>query len=337
MKLKLVNIISIFIVIIVIGTILTPWSKKNIEHFDPISVVSNNNNANKTLGQYILDINSNANDYSARIRELDKKIKSDGPVNIDLYNNIIDSVSNNLTHNFDINKHIGNYLINQEIKKNKINDLNDDISLLENTLSHIQLPAVNNTYKSIKSSKYGVTLSIKELSSINDTITIMIFLNNGCLTYDNHNEKNKYTTKHCELQNHNQRFILKKLNNNLGIIHPINHPNIYLKIDNIGISFVNFINPYLPSPSVTPTPRPTTTPTARPTTTPTARPTTTPTARPTTTSTPTPTSIITPTPTSRTRPTPNPYNIFPDDLIWEFLNYQSNGCNKMEVEKISLK
>jgi hypothetical protein len=62
MKLKIVNIISIFIVIIVIGTILTPWSKKNIENFE-ITIISNNEIADKTLGQFILDVNEDANDY----------------------------------------------------------------------------------------------------------------------------------------------------------------------------------------------------------------------------------------------------------------------------------
>lgn len=305
MKLKLVNIISLFIVIIVIGTILTPWSKKNMENFeDLIKVVSNNVSADKTLGQYILNVNNDANDYSSRINELDKKIKSNGPLNTDEYNEFINNVSDELENKFNIKKHIGNYLINEKVKTNKINNLTDEISLLENTLSTIPLPTINNTYKSIKSNKYGVTLSIKELNSNNNgTITIMIFLNNGCLTYDNTKpDNNKYITKYCELQNLNQRFIFRKINNNLGVINPINIPNMYLKIDNIGVSFVNFINHHLPSLTTSPSP----TPTSRPTTTPN-------------------TTVI------------NPYNIFPDDLIWEFLNYQSNGCNKLEIEKISIK
>lgn len=292
MKLKLVNIISIFIVIIVIGTILTPWSKKNMENFENIKVVSNNQPGTQNLGQYILDANEIANDYSARIRALDEKIKSDGPLNINEYNNIINTVSDDLNDKFNIKKHIGNYLVNEQLKKDKIVNLYNEISELETNLSNIPLSTTNNTFKSIKSNKYGVILSIKELSSNSDTVTMMIFLNNGCLTYDDTQPVNsKYTTKHCELQNLNQRFIFTKMNNNLGVISPINFPNMYLKIDNIGVSFTNFNNHYLPTSSAT----------------------------------------------SSSTLTLNPYDIFPDDLIWNFLNYQSNGCNKMEIEKVELK
>jgi hypothetical protein len=296
MKLKLVNIISIFIVIIVIGTILTPWSKKNIENFYNITVVSNSEDATKDLGQYILDVNEIANDYSGRIRALDEKIKSDGPINVDEYHSLINNISTDLNNNFNIKKNIGNYLVNDQLKKNKIDNLYNEISELENKVSNIPLPTTNNTFKSIKSNKYGVILSIKELSSNNDTVTMMIFLNNGCLTYDNNQPINsKYTTKNCELQNPNQRFIFTKMKNNLGVISPVNFPNMYLKIDNIGVSFTDFVNHYLPTPS--PTTQPTTPPIS----------------------------------------SLNPYDVFPDDLIWNFLNYQSNGCNKMEIEKIELK
>ncbi len=58
MKLKLINIISIFIVIIVIGYILLPWSKQNIniENFG-VEVVNSVSESDKviSLADYILN------------------------------------------------------------------------------------------------------------------------------------------------------------------------------------------------------------------------------------------------------------------------------------------
>jgi hypothetical protein len=306
MKLKLVNIISILIVIIIVGSILTPWSQQNNEQFAVYIEQTNNNNTGlKTLNEYIQDSSISAFDYNNRITALENKLKTDGPLNKQDYDSLISNVQNDLndSENYNKNVEIGKYLIIDELKKNKINELTAEVNSMESQLLQFPIQTSSpNSAGSIKSVKYAVTLSIKKTATNpNNTKTVMIFLNNGCLTYhtptstpspspststqthSNSSNIPKYYVKHCELQNPNQKFIVKEIKNNICVISPESHPNTYLKIDNVGISFVNYIIP-------------------------------------------------TPTPSISTQQI-----LYPDDLLWFYSDVAQNTCNKMESQKITLK
>jgi hypothetical protein len=299
MKLKLINIIGILLTILIVGGILYPWSKNNVERFadppaEPLAEDDSSAGANinqmqgkiKTVYQNLVETKLYANDFEDRVKALKEQIDKKGTVDGDDYIKLIVDIQNEMKKKISDKEPLG-YKINNELQTDKIKELNDNIMLLFDKLKQLgfNIPGSEESQdteiiKSIKSVHNGVNLNVKPLSqkilerseynSIKNNIhrnhpTIMIFLNNGCLKYDNNKDdkdKEKYVINSCELTNVNQYFVFKLINNEeelmdhlngdykklqnnnpgnasqypFGIVYPISNNKKCLKIDVDGIS-----------------------------------------------------------------------------------------------------
>ena len=266
MILKFSNIIGILLTIFVICVILYPLHplhKQNIEKFE---------DKIKTVYDTILETRLDANNYLNRIKILRDNLNENGTVSIDDYTKLINDINNELYERTKDRDKAGILEIKNQLNSNtiqditdKINDLNDKFS----TLIPISIPSLVNSnltnlnlINSIKSLETGINLNVKHLNisdyNMDQTLyqpKIMIFLNNGCLTYQNA----IYNSKHCEMTNQNQHFIFKHITNktdflnylsgdylilqqniteevNFNIIHPIDDLTKCVKVDLDGIS-----------------------------------------------------------------------------------------------------
>jgi hypothetical protein len=260
MILKFSNIIAILLTIFVIAIILHPFYKQNIEKFDGEKL--------KSVYDVILGTRLDANNYLNRIRTLKDNLNLNGTVSIDDYTKLINNINNEFyerTRDKDTDgvleiKNQLNIATIQDIT-DKINDLNDKFLTLNNSPTDLN-PLNLNLINSIRSLQTGINLNVKHLNIIDyvDDSSIyqpkiMIFLNNGCLTYQN----TIYNSKHCEMTNQNQHFIFKHITNQTDflnylsgdyktlqqnitekidfyIIHPIDDLTKCVKIDLDGIS-----------------------------------------------------------------------------------------------------
>ena len=259
MILKFSNIIAILLTIFVIAIILHPFYKQNIEKFEEKL---------KTVYDVVLESRLDANNYLNRIRVLRDNLNLNGTVSIDDYTKLINDINNEFyerTRDRDTSGvlEIKNQLNNDTIQDitDKINDLKAKILTLNNFPTDLNSTNLN-LINSIRSLQTGINLNVKHLnikdfnkdSSIYQP-RIMIFLNNGCLTYQN----GIYNSKHCEMTNQNQHFIFKHITNHTDflnylsgdyktlqlnitdtfdfyIIHPIDDLTKCVKIDLDGIS-----------------------------------------------------------------------------------------------------
>lgn len=295
MKLKLINIIGILLTILIVGGILYPWSKNNVERFadpltekspDSVKTVADIQGEIKTVYQNLVETKLYANDFDARVNALKEQIDKKGTVDGDDYIKLIIDIQNEMQKKISDNESLG-YTINQELQMDKITELNENINSLSKKLTELGYNITGSgesqdteIIKSIKSVHNGVNFNVKPLSmkslgiseynSIKNNIhrnhpTIMIFLNNGCLKYDNDkndNDENKYVINRCELTNANQYFVYKIIENKtellkhlkgdykklqennpgddsqypFGIVYPISNNKKCLKIANDGIS-----------------------------------------------------------------------------------------------------
>ncbi len=251
-NLSLINIISIFIVIIIIGYVLIPWSKSNTEHFD-VQIITDPTKVQTgdaiTLFDYILQSRIFSIDFENRIVELRKVLESGGVLKKEDYIEIIEEVKKKINDDdsYKSKQLFGQYILNQNNKEETIDDLKNQINDLTNKIQS-EVSKVNSTQpvksagvknKTIKSVKYGLSLSIQELQNGK----IMIHLNNGCLTYDKENaNKEYYSVRHCELTNGNQHFIVRDNTKN-SVISPVNNLNLFLRIDDMGLSLEPYTNP----------------------------------------------------------------------------------------------
>lgn len=260
MKLKLINIIGILLTILIVGGILYPWSKNNVERFeDPPSSIpvettpptsssiqdmTELQDKIRTVYQNLLETRIYANDFEDRVNALkdqtDKKVTVEGSD----YIKLINDVQNELYKKIDSSESMG-YVINNELQNDKISELNNNITLLSDKIKNlgfnitdpIESPQ-NSNIESIKSIHNGVNLNVKNLSltnldentynSIRSNIspqhsTIMIFLNNGCLKYTD----GKYTVNNCELTNVNQYFVFKTIENGVEFLNHLD--GVYLE------------------------------------------------------------------------------------------------------------
>jgi hypothetical protein len=254
-NLSLINIISIFIVIIIIGYVLIPWSKSNTEHFTvEIRTDIPKDASYITLFDYILESRKFSIDFENRIKELKKVLESGGVLKKEDYIEIIEEVKKKINNDDDFRTKqvLASHLLNQNNKeetidnlKNQINDLTNKIQsevISVNSSQPVQSFGIKN--KTIKSVKYGLSLSIKEL--LNGKI--MIHLNNGCLTYDKENpNKEYYSVRHCEITNDIQHFIVRDNTNN-SVISPVSNLNLFLKIDDNGLSLEPYTQIYTQPP-----------------------------------------------------------------------------------------
>jgi hypothetical protein len=267
MKLKLVNIISIFVAIIIIGCVLIPWSKSNTTTTESFAVEvlkelpADNSSSNFiTLFNYILESRKFSFDFENRVRDLKTTIENNGIVKYEDYIEIINELNDKLNEEQGSKKKIGKYLLTQNTNESQIQDLKNQIELISNKITeNIKNDRLNNpsptysygiVHKTIKSVKYGINLSIQEL--VNGKI--MIHLNNGCLTYDKENpQKEYYSVKNCEITNTQQHFIIRKNIKNY-VISPVNNLDLCLKVDNIGLSLEKYEQPFNPFVLATPPP-----------------------------------------------------------------------------------
>jgi hypothetical protein len=255
MKLKLTNIIGILLTILIVGGILYPWSKNNVERFEdpPSSTPPTSSSIQdmtelqekiKTVYQNLLETRIYANDFEDRVNALkdqtDKKVTVDGSD----YIKLINDVQNELYKKIESSESMG-YVINNELQNDKISELNNNITLLSDKIKNlgfnitdpIESPQ-NSNIESIKSIHNGVNLNVKNLSlsnldektynSIRSNIspqhsTIMIFLNNGCLKYTD----GKYSANNCELTNVNQYFVFKTIENGVEFLNHLD--GVYLE------------------------------------------------------------------------------------------------------------
>ena len=259
MILKFSNIIAILLTIFVIAIILHPFYKQNIEKFEEKL---------KTVYDVVLESRLDANNYLNRIRVFRDNLNLNGTVSIDDYTKLINDINNEFyerTRDRDTSGvlEIKNQLNNDTIQDitDKINDLKAKILTLNNFPTDLNSTNLN-LINSIRSLQTGINLNVKHLnikdfnkdSSIYQP-RIMIFLNNGCLTYQN----GIYNSKHCEMTNQKQHFIFKHITNHTDflnylsgdyktlqlnitdtfdfyIIHPIDDLTKCVKIDLDGIS-----------------------------------------------------------------------------------------------------
>jgi hypothetical protein len=276
MKLKVItNIIAILLVTIIIGKILYTWSKNNIEKFG--------NPSPDLLSKFdsvfnnILQTRLYANDYNDRINFLKDIVEKKGTVDGDDYINLINNVKSKLNDESANYNNKGNE-IKREINNDIIKKLESDINYFDKKISSTvdNNSTSSNNINSIKSVKYGINLNVKQITPTiignqifndmklpNDNPIIMIFLNNGCLTYDPNTSN--YSSRHCELTNKKQYFILKKIESKIklldhltgdyadlqknttgdddsypfNIIYPLDEPNKCISIDFDGIGIIN--------------------------------------------------------------------------------------------------
>ncbi len=241
MKLKLINIIGILLTILIVGGILYPWSKNNVERFgnssETTSSIDNSviQNKIKTVYQNLLETQLYANDFETRINTLKDQIDKKGSVNGDDYIKLINDIQVELQKKMENNESNG-YKIKNELQNDKINELNTNIISLTDKIKNLGFyingpkeSSYTNNIASIKSVHNGINLNVKNLSSTNldpstfnsikanisEYPTIMIFLNNGCLKYVD----GKYTANNCELTNSNQYFVFKTIKNGEDLLN----------------------------------------------------------------------------------------------------------------------
>jgi hypothetical protein len=247
MKIKISNILGILLVIIIIGGILYPWSKRNVEKFtDPVDIPIE---GVTTLYDFLLESRIHADKYKKKIIDLKNIVESDlKTVDGKDYVNLVNDFKKTLSTIQSENENIGAGEIKKTINNEIVKDLEENINELMNTMgltatniNNLDLSNNMNTIASIKSVASGVNMNVKHLNietlgletfnNLNTKYnldpknpTIMLFMNNGCFTY---NDDGKYYSRHCELTNKNQYFIFKRINNGQEMIQHLS--NDYLK------------------------------------------------------------------------------------------------------------
>ena len=203
-----------------------PIDTNNYKTIDPPPLsYLNSSEQLKTIYDTILNNRLEVNNYLNRIQLLRDNLHEKGTVSIDDYKKLINDINDAFTKKSKDTNLKGALQIKKALNDDTIKNITDQIDVLNNqflTLNTLSLndgnsSAINlniNIINSIKTAETGINLNVKHLNS-NDfnkedyKPKIMIFLNNGCLTYKE--SENKYIAKHCEMTNKLQYFILKKI------------------------------------------------------------------------------------------------------------------------------
>jgi hypothetical protein len=213
-NMKFANIIGILLTICVITIILYPWSKKNIETFE--TSLSLYDSLDKT-GQ-IADL------YLQKIALIKTEFNKNGTVSIDDYKKLINDINDEFNKRYEKDLQYGTLKIKDDLNQNKINEIKNEINYLTNltnlnkNTNSPQNTNLSNQIKSIKSLESGINLNVKYLKKEDSKDVIMIFLNNGCLTY----KDNKYISQYCEITNTDQHFILNKIDDKIDFKNNLN-------------------------------------------------------------------------------------------------------------------
>ena len=106
MKLKLINIIGILLTILIVGGILYPWSKNNVERFQntqtpeesssTVDNIAEIQNKIKTLYQNLLETKLYANDFEGRVNALSEQIDKKGTVDGNDYIKLINDINSEI-------------------------------------------------------------------------------------------------------------------------------------------------------------------------------------------------------------------------------------------------
>jgi hypothetical protein len=279
------NIIAFLITIILISCLLYPWSKQNIKLHEGFENDSSDSKFNimdefENLFDYVLKSRNMAKKYGDKINALKDKLKNEGAtVKIEDYRTLLDQVSKIIEDAY--NPEHAAFILKQESQNMNIDDIYQQAKDLEEKLNKKNNGNSNNNNNnnnnnghnigSIKSVDSGINFNVKQLQSDklelgskdnifgNETHPLMVYLNNGCLTYE---ANGKYGTQHCEMQNPKQYMIYRKITNRdelnkhimdpelhvseksdlnrlypFNIITPYNNDKMCLQVDNEGVSF----------------------------------------------------------------------------------------------------
>ena len=228
-NIKFANMIGILLTICIISIILYPWSKQNIEKFETLSLYDSLNNT-QTM----------ADNYNKKINLLKTEFNEKGTVSIDDYKKLINDINDEFKKTNEKDLQDGILKIKNNLNQNKIKEIQDEITYLTNLTKNTSSPQNTNSpnqneIKSIKSLQSGINLNVKYLNDDkNKNKIIMIFLNNGCLTY----KDNKYISQYCEITNTDQHFILTKIDNGSQLSSKY-LDNDYLKQQNLNNNLTN--------------------------------------------------------------------------------------------------
>ena len=178
----------------------------------------------KTIYDTILNNRLEVNNYLNRIKLLRDELHEKGTVSIDDYKKLINDINDAFIKKSKDKDLKGALDIKKELDDDRIKNINDQIGVLNKQFLELTTLSLNNNnsvinlnlniINSIKTVESGINLNVKHLNgndfnSLNYQPKIMIFLNNGCLTYKY--SENKYIAKHCEITDKLQHFILKKI------------------------------------------------------------------------------------------------------------------------------
>ncbi len=222
---------------------------------------SNQFNALNTQFQSLFEYLYNTKQYSDEFKRKIDGLKAiiENPDNqlikIDDYRTLIKELKKLINEDSKSQIQIGGYLLRKITQKTYIDDLNDEIDQLNKNINEAinkgsmtnfanQTPSPQNP-KSIKCIGSGVALNIKVLDDKGPEgqNRILIFINNGCVTYDKTKEqhKDKYFVKICSLNNDKQVFQINEDPHKsvYKVIQPITDNSVCLAVDLNGISLEN--------------------------------------------------------------------------------------------------
>ncbi len=226
----------------------------------------------KSLFEYLYETNQFSEEFKRRIAALKNIVENNDNklVKLEDYKKIINELKKIIFEDNKAQSQIGSYLLRKITQETRIDDLNNEITdlnvnidkaILDSTITpypNAPLSTIGNQQKSIKSIGSGLHLNIKELDQTllslknedgtykinalgpNGEKRIIIFLNNGCLTYDKTKEKleEKYYVKICSLNNENQIFQMNEdvIGTGYKLIQPITDNTVGVALDLNGLS-----------------------------------------------------------------------------------------------------
>ncbi len=230
----------------------------------------------KSLFEYLYETHQYSEEFKRKIAALKGVVenKDNQLVKLEDYKKIINELKKLIYEDNKAQSQIGGYLLRKITQETKIDNLNNEIKDLNTDIDKAIRESVITPYpnatlpppgseikKSIKCIGTGLHLNIKELDQTllseknadgtykinangnNGEKRILIFLNNGCLTYDKTKEKldEKYYVKICSLNNQNQIFQLNEdiIGSGYKLIQPITDNTVCISMDLNGISIEN--------------------------------------------------------------------------------------------------
>lgn len=256
MKLNIVNLVSLFITIIIIGSVYYQWlnGKKKDKIIEGFELDSNQFGQSVSLFDYLLNTYKFDENMNKRIEALDKQFKEEGTVKKSDYEELLKDVRKIISDEHDPEK--GAFILKQQVQERQLNDINKELDDLNGKIDTSQYKDQIDRISSVKSINSGMNLNVNQLDhdqvqSLNqnekellfDGTPLMVYLNQGCLTY---NADGKYTVKYCEKQNPNQYLILKDIKNRDQLNKLINDPEQHVnqKTDLENVYPFKVITPY---------------------------------------------------------------------------------------------